>query len=525
MTIDVKKHYDVVISGAGPCGSTLANLLGQQGVSVLLIDKEADIVNIPRAVGMCDEGYRILNTLDIFDHAPADFIEVSRTNFSNHNAETVFHVDMAKENNNLPVQQTFYQPQLEKCIRESFSRFESLDFSPISELIDFNDNGQQVDITLKVNGIEESISSRFLVGCDGARSPIRKKLGIGFSGKTYLQDWLIIDIGKNPVESDEIFFSIDSKRPGVTLPLPHNKRRWEFVVKEDDDKDVLFSDAFLSELLSPWGDFKDMELERKAIYTFHARSASNYSKGNVFIAGDAAHITPPFAGQGMMAGFRDAQNLSWKLAGVLNKSLHPNLLNSYDTERRNQAKQVIRFAEHVGRIVLPQSRIKAMARDSFIRLMTLTGLYSKDKGADLAKVKNHINGHLISHLFSSKLYGTGTWFPQHTLTKNQITKPSDHWLSNDFHIIGWNHNGLSALSEKNRKKWQIIGGKNISISDTHNGEHFVDTSNEYANLFCDKNTIVIRPDKMMVIKCHRTDLDKYLTEYLDTICPEDSQAA
>lgn len=525
MTIELKKHYDVVISGAGPCGSTMANFLGQYGISVLLIDKEVDIVNIPRAVGMCDEGSRILNTVGIFEHSPADFLEISRTNFSNRHAETVFYVDMEKKINNLPVQQTFYQPQLEGCIRESFNRFDSLDFSPATELIDFKDNGHQVDITLSINGLTESLSSRFLVGCDGARSPIRKKLGIGFSGKTYRQDWLIIDIGKNPVESNQIFFSIDPKRPGVTLPLPNNKRRWEFVVKEDDDVDVLFSETFLSDLLSPWGNFKDMELERKAIYTFHARSASNYSKGSVFIAGDAAHITPPFAGQGMMAGFRDAHNLCWKLAGVLNKTLHPNILKSYDEERISQSEQVIRFAEHIGKIVLPQSRIKAMARDCFLGLMTLTGIYSKDSGANLGKVKNHINGSLVRHLFASRFRGIGTWFPQNDLTKNQVTKPSDHWMTNDFYIVGWNHNGLDALSEKTRQKWQRIGGKNLSISDSDNDEHFVDSSKGYANLLSNKNTVVIRPDKMMVIKCHRTDLDKYLAGYLETICSEDTQAA
>ena len=513
-----RPHYDVVISGCGPCGATLANLLGMRGVSTLIIDKEDEVLNIPRAVGMCDEGSRILNSAEILEYAPVDFVDITRTNFANSKRETVFHFDMEKKINGLSMQRTFYQPELESSIRKSFERFNCVHFSPSTELTSFEDSDDEVIVELTQNGEKKTVHSRYLIACDGASSPIRKQLGIGFSGKTYRQDWLIIDIGKNPVESDQIFFSIDPNRPGITLPLPHNKRRWEFVVKENDSVENLFSEETLSKLLSHWGNFEEMELERKAIYTFHARVAAQYTKGNVFLAGDAAHITPPFAGQGMMAGLRDAQNLSWKLAGVINKELHQSVLQSYDAERIKHSRQIIKFAEIIGNIVLPQSRIKAWVRDSFIKLLTLIGFYTEDTGLNMDKIPNHINGGLLRNIWISKTRGTGVWFPQQLLSKDGKSMPSDNWINSSFYVVSWRKDGADTLSADTLRRWSDLGGKFACISDSNGNNQFFDVESEYSKLFRKKDTVVIRPDKMIALKCNARDLDKLLNRYLDTIC-------
>jgi 3-(3-hydroxy-phenyl)propionate hydroxylase len=522
MTTELKPSYDVVISGAGPCGATIANMLGMQGVSTLLIDKEPDIIDIPRAVGMCDEGSRILASAGVFKHAPVDFVEVSRTNFTNAKREPVFHFDMKKKINSNAMQRTFYQPQLENSIRKAFKRFSCVDFFPSSELTHFTDNGDSVDLTIQRNTSTENISCKYLVGCDGASSPVRKQLGIGFSGKTYRQDWLIIDIEKNPLDNDEIDFSIDPRRPGITLPLPHHKRRWEFVVKKHDDIDKLFSNETLSNLLAHWGDIDDMVLERKAIYSFHARTATNYTQGNVFLAGDAAHITPPFAGQGMMAGLRDAQNLSWKLAGVINQTLDKSVLNSYDAERVPQSKQIIKFAQMIGKLILPQSRLSVWLRDGAIALMTATGIYRKSSGLNMDKIPNHINGSLLRNFWISKTKGTGTWFPQYMLSCQGQAKPSDEWMDDSFYIINWNHNGSDEISPATQKRWSNLDGRFINIYEHDSGKNLVDINHEYQEVFGKGDTLVIRPDKMIVINCKSSELETQLNAYLDKICIEKS---
>jgi 3-(3-hydroxy-phenyl)propionate hydroxylase len=524
MTIELKPSYDVVISGAGPCGATIANLLGMQNVSTLLIDKESDVIDIPRAVGMCDEGSRILASTGVFKHAPIDFVEVSRTNFTNAKRDPVFHFDMEKRINSNAMQRTFYQPQLENSIRKAFERFSCVDFSPSSELTYFVDNGDSVDLTIQRNTSTENISCKYLIGCDGASSPIRKQLNIGFSGKTYRQDWLIIDIEKNPLDNDEIDFSIDPNRPGITLPLPHNKRRWEFVVKKDDNVDNLFSKETLSRLLAHWGDIDDMVLERKAIYSFHARTATRYTQGNVFLAGDAAHITPPFAGQGMMAGLRDAQNLSWKLAGVIHQTLDKSVLDSYDAERVPQSKQIIKFAQMIGKLILPQSRLSVWLRDAAITLMTATGIYSKSSGMKMDKIPNHINGSLLKNFWISKTKGTGTWFPQYMLSYQGQTRPSDEWMHDTFYIASWNHNGADKISTTTQHRWSRLDGQFISIYEHDSGKNLVDINHEYGEVFGTNDTLVIRPDKMIVINCKSSDLESQLNVYLNRICIDKSSS-
>ncbi|MEM8500469.1 MAG: FAD-dependent monooxygenase [Pseudomonadota bacterium] len=520
MPIPLESHYDVIISGCGPCGASFANFLGLYEVSTLIIDREAEVLNIPRAVGMCDEGSRILESAGVFEHATIDLLAMSRTNFANVQHKVVFHYDMNKRINEQPMQRMFYQPQLERGIRNAFQRFSCIDFSPSTELRAFNDSHDGVIVELDQEGVTKTVRGRFLIACDGASSPVRKQLGIGFSGTTYEQDWLIIDVGKNPLESDEVCFLMDPQRPGVTMPLPLNKRRWEFVVKSDDNIEDLSSDSTIRDLLSHWGNFDDMQLERKAIYTFHARTAERFSKGNVFLAGDAAHITPPFAGQGMMAGLRDAQNLAWKLAGVIDGRLDQKILNSYSAERVEQCKQVIKMAQFIGNIVLPQNTVKVWLRNVFLKLLTVTGLYSEQKGFTVDKIPNHINGRLFRHFWINKTRGTGAWFPQFPLTQGKDTKPSDAWIDSSYHIISWGSD--AELGETTRQRWRDLGGKLFALgSNTQSANNptlLADISGEFEKFFGNKHCVVIRPDKMIVIKCTHAKLESKLNAYLDSVC-------
>lgn len=518
----IKKSYQVVIIGAGPCGVSAANILGKHGISTLIVDKEADIVMAPRAVGICEEGSRILDTIGTLDDPEMEFKRIDRVLFSDKDRKTTFHANTANPKSGHSTLRTFHQPDLEKSLRKSLEQYKNVDFATSTELLEFNDKGFSVDLTLQQQDKKITVQCRYLLACDGASSPIRKTLNIGFSGDTYPQDWMVLDVEKNPEHCNDVEFSINPERPSVTLPGPGTKRRWEFVVKKDDNPDELFKDENLGKLLAPWGDVNDMEVSRKAVYTFHARTAQKYQMGNVFLLGDAAHITPPFAGQGLMAGLRDVYNLCWKLSMVLKDQLAPSILNSYQQERIPQSQQVIKFAQSIGGVILPQTQKKAKARDGLIKLLGVLGLHSKDKGMTVEKVPNHINGGYLKHLLVSKVLKTGIEFPQHIVQKGTEASLADKFLGDDFYLLGWNLHPEDYLNKKTLQRWRSMGGKQATITEgnsmaqVENSVVLENKSQEYKSLFSSgKRILVVRPDKMMVIKCTPKTLNEKLNEYMD----------
>ncbi len=524
MKSNIKKSYDVVIIGAGPCGVSAANMLGQFGIDTLIIDKEADIVTHPRAVGMCEEGSRIMDTIDVLDGPELKFRLVNSIQFQNRENESVFHADTYHKKNGHSIIRTFHQPDLEICLRKSLGRWDCVDLVVSTELQEFTDLGHGIDLTLKQKDEVKNIHCRYLLACDGASSSIRRKLGIGFKGATYAQDWMILDIENNPVNSSEIIFSINPERPSVTLPGPGKKRRWEFVVKKEDDPKTLFNDENLAKLLSHWGDVKEMEVSRKAIYTFHARTADQYQKGNVFLMGDAAHITPPFAGQGMMAGFRDVYNLCWKLSSVLKRELSPSILESYQKERIPQSKQVIKFAQSMGTVILPQNKKVAKTRDVIINVLGALGLHSKTKGIPVDKIPNHINGAYLKHLLTQKIVKTGIEIPQYLLQKNDQEYLADKLLGSQFQLLAWGVNPEKHLDEKTLARWHSMAGNKVIFSDGPNAKLgdddnvLINKGLEYKALLASgKRILVIRPDKMMVLNCSVKSLNRKLNKYMDQV--------
>ncbi len=529
MNTAILENYDVAIVGAGPCGVTTANLLGKYGIKTLVIDREKDIIVIPRAVGICEEGSRVLAAAGVAESLESTTRAMDRVVFADKDLNHIFHAELNIPRNGYPTLRIFHQPDLERVIRDGLRRFEQVDLCTDTELLSFEDNGENVTLQLRQDGKVIATQCRFLLGCDGAKSQIRKALNIGFSGETYPQDWLILDIEKNPLSNNEVMFSINPERPAVTMPGPGDKRRWEFVVKNTDCRDNLFSDDNLKTLLQPWGDVKQMQVSRKAVYTFHARVAERYKKGHVFLLGDAAHITPPFAGQGMMAGLRDTYNIAWKLAAVLKGELSERILDSYGEERIPQSKQVIGFAQKMGSIILPQNPIVARIRDGVIKFLGLIGLHSESKGIILTKIPNHINGGLIRNYFISRFAKTGVEFPQHTLeTADGTSALSDHLMGDNFHLLGWNCNAEKFLDANTLRRWRALSSRASTITDLqtsnsdsgcdNHGDILIDRQQQYRALFSHgKRVVVLRPDKMMIINCKPKVLNRQLNQYLDSI--------
>lgn len=545
--------YDVLIVGAGPAGALSANLLGKYGVKVLLVDKEDDIVKTPRAVGLCNEGSRIINAAGLMDSFEPTLLDAAQVQFRCASLEPFFSFDCAEEVNGFPILRTLYQPALEQCMRDGLDRYDNVDFWKSTECLQIEDRGNEVLCRVVTNGDEyRTISCRYVLGCDGGRSNIRKMMNVGFTGHTYAQDWLILDVENDPSvhthnqhkegktnDRDLVYFMCDPNRPGVTLPTPNNTRRWEFVVKNDESNEYISSDAAVKELLKPWGDVSEMNVIRKTIYTFHARIAKKFRVGNVFLLGDAAHLTPPFAGQGLMAGLRDSYNISWKLAQVLKGTLSDRVLDTYHSERRPQAVIIVNTARAMGMLVLPQSKWFSKVRNVVFR--TLNRISGRSDVASIKKTPNSILGmrSLMLGLGDVSELTVGYEFLQSIVETRFIAKTGgvdkqssliDDCLSGNFAVISYEKSAQSNLSNDTKSRLSEIDSEYCVIKGGHDlsrveeisrktGETVVwDVDGYYRDKFdSGKKCVLIRPDKMIVVCESPERFDSAVGKYLSSL--------
>lgn len=362
--------FDVVISGAGPTGLTLANLLGQSGLSVLLLERNVSTVLEPRAVSIDDESLRSMQSIGLLEEVMARVVPGYGLRYLMPSRETFLTVSPAARPYGHPRRNAFRQPVFEAQLRAALGRFVNVDPRFGAELVDFVDHNERVIVDVCDQNGSYQIHGRYLVGCDGASSLVRKKLGFVLDGATPPDRWIVVDLENSPAERDTVVFC-DPRRPCIALPGPNETRRFEFKLFPHEQDDDVLADDVIDKLLNDHGAAKQSKVIRKTVYSFHARVASRWSKGRVHIAGDAAHLTPPFAGQGMNSGIRDAHNLAWKLETVLRGKMGEHLLDSYETERRDHVSQMIQLAIDTGKIMSPPNIVAAFVVQTALRLAGL----------------------------------------------------------------------------------------------------------------------------------------------------------
>jgi 3-(3-hydroxy-phenyl)propionate hydroxylase len=363
-------HYPVIIIGSGPVGLTLANLLGVHGARAALIERNLTTVLEPRAVSIDDESLRTMQNAGIVEEVLTQVVAGYGSVYYGPDRVAFAKVEPTGRPYGYPRRNAFRQPVLEQQLRRALDRFEHVDTYYGFTMETYADDGARVTLSVtRPDGSVMSLTCDYLVGCDGAASRVRAALGIQLSGTTFDERWLILDLENNDNATKHTEVYCDPERPCITLPGPDNTRRYEFkLLNGEMDADLLDS-AMVARLLATHGADPAATLRRKVVYRFHARSAPAWRIGRVFLAGDAAHLTPPFAGQGMNSGLRDAQNLGWKLGAVLGGRLGPGLLESYQTERKDHLWQMILLALRMGRVMAPRSRLEGRLTRLFFRVM------------------------------------------------------------------------------------------------------------------------------------------------------------
>ncbi|MDE0449795.1 MAG: bifunctional 3-(3-hydroxy-phenyl)propionate/3-hydroxycinnamic acid hydroxylase [Spirochaetaceae bacterium] len=347
--------YDAAVVGFGPTGAVLANLLGLCGLRVVVLEREAEIYRLPRAVHFDGEVMRIFQTIGVADRVAA----VSRVNagmrFVDPDGRLI--LDWPRPQQVGPQgwhpSYRFHQPDLEAILRDHLRSMPNVDVLLGTEVMSIDPGERLAAVTYREDERRHTLAASYVVGCDGARSLVRERITDRAEDLGFHERWLVVDLllsGERPDLGD---FTIQYCHPGAPATYvrgPGRRRRWEIFIADLPDAQAL-APEHVWRRLARWLTPSDAVIERAAVYTFHSVISSRWRRGRLLIAGDAAHQSPPFMGQGMCAGIRDAANLAWKLALCIRQRHDDALLDSYQSERHPHVRAFIEGAVALGRLV------------------------------------------------------------------------------------------------------------------------------------------------------------------------------
>ena len=409
--MNMPSSASVLIVGAGPAGLTLANLLGTEGVETVLVERNPGCVPEPRAVALDGESMRTLQATGLAETVSITIKQGFVADYINGEGTHLFSTDLTARPYGFCLQNTFDQPTLERQLLAGLSRFDCVAVYHDTELLGFSQDGERVSARLRAaDGAESELEADYMVGCDGGRSGVRQALGIAMCGDRLPQKWLVVDtVDRHLTGEPECRFFCDPARPAMTILRPGAERRWEWMLLEGETDEEMLADARIRQLLADHTDAGSVEIYRKCVYGFSAVVAESFSRGRVFLAGDAAHMTPPFAGQGLNAGLRDVRNLSWKLARVLDGSLPAALLDSYDVERRDAARTMVDMAVMLGDQIQPTDPGAAAERDAMFAQINADPAAAAAFGRDVVAPLSDVR--LPAGWFAGDGYG-GRMLPQ-----------------------------------------------------------------------------------------------------------------
>lgn len=356
------ERTQVAIVGAGPVGLTLANFLGRAGVSAVVVEQKAAVTDEPRAVNLDDESLRTMQALGLASLVAGTLLPATGTKYIAKSGKTVAYAHPRVRPQGHWPKNVFVQPDFDALLAREAAKLDLVDVRFETALTELEQDADGVRLKLDHGGAKTLLEADWVVGADGGRSTVRESLGISMGGSTFEQPWIVLDTIDDPNRSRYSRHHLDPDRPYVVVPGREGRCRYEFMLLPGETAEEMLEWDRVEALLRPHRpDTSPDQVIRKVIYTFHALSAERWRDRRVLIGGDAAHMMPPMAGQGLNSGVRDAHNLSWKLALVAKGVASEKILDTYEQERKTHAESMIKLSTRMGNILMTTNHRKAAA--------------------------------------------------------------------------------------------------------------------------------------------------------------------
>jgi len=492
-----RRDSDVLIAGAGPVGQVLALLLSQRGLRVSVVERWAQPYPLPRAVAMSHDVLRVLRQLGLGDEL-APMLEpwgqdgqrfILQDGAGRTLTETGFTLD---SESGFATMSGFSQPDLEELLERRVHADPLIDQRRGFALDALVDDGPGVSATIRphtglepiADGEPQTLRVAYVVGCDGANSTVRSLLGLEMIDLDFNRDWLVVDVVPHTLPTGLPYMCqhLDPARSTTLVPAGPGRRRWEFMIMPSDDQDDVDTPDNAWRLLKRWEIHPgNAELVRQARYTFRGRWVTQFRRGHVVLAGDAAHEMPPFMGQGFNSGIRDAASLAWRLAMVVSGQGPDSLLDDYSTERSAQVAQIVQETVVIGQMFCMTDPQECAQRDASLRGLDNLGIEKASKNWLLRGGTVRDDG-IGGRLGLQAIVCTGT----RTALLDAVVPPPS------FVLLGRDGDPVERLSAPMRDAWQRLGGQSAHFGPGG----LTDAEGKYARWFekLNASVVLIRPD-------------------------------
>lgn len=461
--------FDVAVIGHGPVGVTAANFLGMAGVRTLVIEREKDIYSRARAVTVNDWTLRTFQDMGVAEEAKADMDEFQVCTYKTYAGKTIFRMGLHEPHLGHPANMMIYQPAMEAHLRTVGREQSSLDiryghsFTALSQ----DDAGVTLELTDE-DGNPYTATARYVIGADGGSSRVRESVGIQLEGATRPRRWIVIDgeVKNWWPDCNTLVLWSDQKRPMVDLPLANGNHRWELPLAEGErDQDFDTEDKVWAQLRPLGIDESKVRLKGWAFYSHHLRHAETWRKDRVLLIGDAAHLMPPWAGQGMQSGIRDAANAAFKLAMVVRGDVDDSVLDTIETERRPHVEKLTQMSKMLGTLIETGNPAILAMRNHVMPLVTRIPDFDKRMSPGFSSFRfreGWISG------ASGRGNALGRMLPQPAVYNRQaVITRLDDIVGYGFTVYGLDQDPRTAMTAGQVSDWERLGARFVTVLDVH----------------------------------------------------------
>lgn len=500
---------DVIIAGYGPSGVTAANFLGMNGISTIAIERDTDIYPRARAVTVDEFTLRLMQQAGLDGQLLKNMETRTILRWKTYAGKEFLRIEPVDNGYGQPAGTQIFQPVMEQSMRDGAARFpETVTVRYGSEVLDVTQDADSVTATVKdlATGVTSTVRGRYLLAADGGSSVIRETLGVKLRGRSKSRRWIIVDakVIKWWPGCDVLTFWSDPDRPVVDIPLALGHHRWEIPLGPADKKEDFENDDAIWRLLTPLGVTPDnIQILHHAFYTHNVLMAENWRVGRILLAGDSGHMMPPWAGQGMQSGIRDAHNAAWKLTLVLTGKADSSLLDTYQAEREPHVAEMTRLAELLGTFIEEADPRKVKLRNTLLPVaQRVPGL-----GPFIQEFRFKAKPALTAGLLAAapaKKNAVGRMIPQPVVARLDGSEVRlDDVLAPGFAVVGIGVDPDAVLTPEQRAGWEAVGARFVTVLPADGRPQLADEVVDFRGVLIKwaqrfhAKVLVVRPDKFV----------------------------